>query len=108
MMAKLVSLLTMLVFIPVVFYIYQAIFKKTSLIFDIVEFVVAIGLGQYFSYLVLNTYALPKVLSFVSLVVYIFIDGYFLIATLMPGKSEIYKDPRNNKSGLAGHIHNKH
>ena len=108
MMAKLVSLLTMLVFIPVVFYSYQAIFKKTSLIFDIVEFVVAIGLGQYFSYLVLNTYALPKVLSFVSLVIYIFIDGYFLIATLMPGKSEIYKDPRNNKSGLAGHIHNKH
>ena len=36
MMAKLVSLLTMFVFIPVVFYIYQAIFKKTSLIFDIV------------------------------------------------------------------------
>ena len=99
MMAKLVSLLTMLVFIPVVFYIYQAIFKKTSLIFDIVEFVVAIGLGQYFSYLVLNTYALPKVLSFVSLVVYIFIDGYFLIATLMPGKSEIdRKSTRLNSS----------
>lgn len=105
MIAKLVSLMTMLFFIPVMFYLYQLIFKKTNLVFDIIEFVVAIALGQYFSYLVLNMNSFNRTLSFICLLIYIFIDGYFLIATIIPGKSKIYKDPRNNKSGLAAHTH---
>lgn len=108
MIAKCVSLLTMLIFIPCAFYCYKAIFKKDSLLFDIIEFIVAIGLGQYLSYLILNINVLPKPLTFISLLIYIFIDGYFLIATLIPGDSFIYKDPRNNKVGLKAHFDEKH
>lgn len=106
--AKFVSLITMLILIPVLFGVYKIFFKGHSLIYSIIEFLISIGVGQYLGYVVLNGEKVASTLNYISLIVMIMIVAYFLIATLIPGKSEIYVDPISNKKGTKGHTHHEH
>lgn len=101
--AKAAAIVIMLLFIPLVFYFYKYVFKNNSFIVDILIFYAAIGLGQYFSYLVLKLQPVSLVWNYISLFVLIFIYGYFLIATFLPGDEYIYVDPITKKVGVAGH-----
>lgn len=101
--AKCISLMVMVILIPTLFYFFKYIFKKSILIIDILIFYVAVGLGQYLSYLILNTNELPNAFNYFSLIFLILIYGYFLIATVIPGNGEIYVDPNTKKKGIAGH-----
>ncbi len=106
--AKLSSLITMLILIPLLFNIYKMFFKGHSLIYSIIEFLISIAVGQYLGYKVLNGEMVAPVLNYVSLIIIILIVSYFLIATLIPGKSEIYVDPISHKKGTDGHTHHEH
>ena len=70
---------------------------------DILIFIIAVALGQYFSYIILNKEAFAKVYNYISLIVMILIYSYFLIATLIPGDGEIYVDPNTKMKGIKGH-----
>lgn len=101
--AKFVSLFSMLIFIPLFFYSYQAILKKDYLFMDIIDFVLAVATGQYLGYLVMNIKPIPFIYNYLSLILLILISISFLIATYYPGTSILYKDPISHKKGLAAH-----
>ncbi len=101
--AKCISLIVMVLVIPTLFYLFKYIFKKNILIVDILIFYVAVGLGQYLSYLFLGINDLPYIFNYFSVLIMIGIYGYFLIATIIPGKGEIYVDPNTKKKGIEGH-----
>ena len=103
LLAKCISLIVMILLIPTLFYLLKYIFKKVIFIVDILIFYVSVGLGQYFSYLILSKEAVSGIYNYISLVIMIIIYGYFLIATLIPGKGEIYVDPITKKKGIKGH-----
>ena len=105
--AKAVAIGTMILIIPLFYYVYKYIFKSNSFIVDILIFYVAVGLGQFFSYLILKANPIALFLNYISLFVLIFIYGYFLIATFLPGDDHIYVDPVTKKVGIAGHRFNK-
>lgn len=101
--AKAVSLITMVLLVPTLFYLIKYLFKKSYLIIDILIFYIAVGIGQYLASIILNLEALPKVFNYFSLVLLICLYGYFLIATILPGEGDIYIDPNTNKKGIEGH-----
>ena len=100
--SKAVGLIIMLVFIPVLFYLIKYLFRNNSFIVDILIFYVAVGLGQFISYIILNKSAVNPIYNYISLLILIIIYGYFLIATFIPGNGEIYIDPNTNKKGFGG------
>lgn len=106
-LAKFVSLITMLVLIPILYYFYIWIFKKHNVIFSIFEFIFSIFVGQFLSYLVLKIDLVGKIYNNISLIFLILIYSYFLVATLIPGNSDIFIDPITKKKGVLGNKKNK-
>ena len=102
-LAKSISLIVMTIFIPTAFYLLKYLFVKLPFVIDILIFYVAVGFGQYLSYIILNIPKVSSVYNYISLIIMIIIYGYFLIATIIPGKGEIYVDPMSKKSGIKGH-----
>ena len=54
-LAKSLSLLIMIIVIPILFYLYSYLLKKHILIIDILIFYIAIFLGQFFFYFILES-----------------------------------------------------
>ena len=102
-LAKSLSLLTMIVVIPVLFYLYSYLLKKHVLIIDILIFYIAIFLGQYCFYFVLDGPTIPYIFSYCGAVTFLFIFGFYMTATLLPLKNFLFKDPITKKYGLKGH-----
>ncbi len=103
--SKLVGLIAIIIIIPLIFYSYKLITKKSILIIDILTFYIAIFCSQYFGYLLINIKKVPYYLNYISLVLLFIIFGMFMVATIMPIKTFIFKDPITNKYGLRGHNH---
>jgi hypothetical protein len=95
----LISLLTTIILIPMLYYFYTSAFGFESTIIDILIFFVAITLGQLLSLHIYN-----KILNVKSNgIVLIILITYFilnLIFTINPPKLPIFKDPINNSYGL--------
>lgn len=98
--AKAVSLLVMILFIPLFFYGYQLITKKDLLYLDILDFILAIALGQYASWTILNMPPTGKLTSFISLNIIIIITIIYLTRTYKPIKNFLFKDPITGKYGV--------
>ena len=101
--AKFVSLIVMILLVPTLFYLFKYLIKQSILIVDILIFYVAVGVGQFLSYIILGASVLPNIFNYISLIGLILIYSYFLIATLIPGKGDIYVDPNTKKKGILGH-----
>ena len=101
--SKCISLISMILLIPTLFYIMKKLFKKNIFIIDILIFYISIGVGQYLSYLIKNNILVEPTFNYISLIILIMVYGYFLIATFLPGKSDIYTDPITKKKGFKGH-----
>lgn len=102
-LAKLVGLLTIIIVIPLIFYGYKIILKKSILVIDILTFYIAILLSQYFTYLILKVNPISFVVSYISLVLIIIIFAIYLLVTIYPPKNSFFKDPITKKYGLKGH-----
>lgn len=102
-LAKIVGVVSIIIIIPLIFYGYKIITKKPVLLIDISTFFVAIGLAQYFSYLILNTKEISYFLKYLSTISMFIIFGIYLVGTLFPVKSFLFKDPITSKYGLDGH-----
>ncbi len=101
--AKCVSLIIMTLIIIFFSTIIKKVFEKNILFLDIVFFYIAIFLGQFISFKILSLSPVSSSINYICLLILIFIYGYFLIATFIPGKSKIYIDPNTKKSGFKGH-----
>lgn len=106
-LAKDISLLTIIIIIPLIFYSYQKITKKPVLVIDILSFFIAIILSQLFGYLVLQIDFIPKYLQIISYVLLIIISIIYLLFTFFPPKHFIFLDPLTKKYGIKGHFINK-
>lgn len=101
--AKFISLITIIILIPVLFYGYKGLFKKNNEAINVLIFYLVIIISQYlFNYLILS----EQISYFVQ---YISCAGIFVILvcdmifTLIPGKNFIFKDPISKKYGFDGH-----
>lgn len=106
--AILVSLLTIIIVIPTIFYGYKLITKKSILLIDIGSFFLAVFLSQYFSYLVLNAFKIEYVFVYASVILDLVIFAFYLLATVFPPRNLIFKDPITKKYGVKGHPEEEH
>ena len=101
--AKFISLLLIIVLMPLLFYGYTYITKKDLFILDIIIFYIVIIVSQFSFYYIMNIDALPHIFSYLSCIGIFLIFGGYMIHTLMPPKSILFKDPITKKYGFKAH-----
>lgn len=101
--SKLIGVLTVIIVIPLIFYGYKIFTKKPILIVDITSFFITVFLSQYLSYIVLTTANASYIVNYISVILLLIIFGIYLLSTIHPIKSFIFKDPNTKKYGLKGH-----
>lgn len=102
-LAKFISLLSIIILMPTLFYGYQLLTKKDLFILDILIFYIVITTSQLLFNYIINLNDLPFVYSYISIIGIFALFGGYMIHTLMPGKNIIFKDPLSNKYGYKGH-----
>lgn len=101
--AKFFSLLSIIVLMPTLFYGYKYLLKKDVFILDIIIFYVVIILSQMIFYSLLGINNEVFFYNYISCVGMFLLFGGYMIHTLMPANSFIFKDPISNKFGFKGH-----
>ena len=101
--AKLCSLLTITVVIPLIYYSYKVITKKDITIINISSFYIAIILGQFTFYYIIKLNSFAFIYQYISCVGLFIFFGCYLLLTLLPLELFIFKDPQTNKYGFKGH-----
>ena len=102
-LAKLCSLLVIVVVIPLIFYGYQLISKKTIFVIDILSFYASIFLSQLTFKLIIEASSIDFIYRYLSCVGLFIFFGAYLLLTLLPLKNFIFKDPISKKYGFKGH-----
>ncbi len=103
-LAKLISLIVIIILMPLIFYGYQFILKKQSVIINILSFYVVIICSQLSFHYIINTNPIEFIYSYLSCIGLFIVFGGYMIHTLLPAKNFIFKDPTTNKYGFKGHI----
>lgn len=101
--AKSISLLTIIIVIPLIFYTYTYFTKKAILPIDIITFYVAITLAQMMFYYIIGLKPLGYNLEYVGVVLLFIIFGFYMIATIEPVENFLFKDPISKRYGKEGH-----
>ena len=102
-LAKYLSLIIIIFLMPLLFYGYKVIFKKDYFILDIIIFYIVIISSQLVFFYLINKESYLFIQNYVSCIGIFIIFGGYMIHTLMPAKSFIFKDPISNKYGFKGH-----
>lgn len=97
--AKVTSILTVIILIPLLFYGYSRFFKS-NLVIDIGIFCISVIISQYLFYIIMKLESLPDWLKNISIILLFIIFGFYLLATLMPLKNELFKDPITDEYGI--------
>ena len=103
MIAKSLSLLTIILVIPLIFYSYTFFTKKSILIVDVISFCITIICSQLVFYYFINMETLSKTEMWASLVLFLLELLCYFTFTYHPFKNFIFKDPITHKYGLEGH-----
>ena len=102
-LAKFLSLLAIVVFIPLIFYTYRIFTKKSILFVDITLFYITIFISQYLFYFVLQNVLGTFVINYLTCIGIFILFGFYMVLTLLPIKNFLFKDPLTNKYGFKGH-----
>lgn len=102
-LAKLISLLVIVVVIPLIFYSYKIITKKPILFIDISTFYIAIILSQLAFTYILKLSGILYIHQYLSCIGLFVFFGFYMVVTLLPLKNFIFKDPISSKYGIKGH-----
>lgn len=97
--AKLCSLLTITVVIPLIYYSYKVITKKDITIINISSFYIAIILSQYVFKYIIELSSLDYIYRYISCVGLFIFFGCYLLLTLLPPKIFLFEDPITKKYG---------
>ena len=101
--AKLLSLIFIVAFIPLVFYSYRKFAKKSILLIDITIFYLSILFSQLIFYVIINLISVPYVVSFFSCIGLFIFFGCYMTLTLEPIRNFIFRDPITNRYGFKAH-----
>ena len=102
-LAKLLSLLVLILSIPLMFYSYKKIAKKDILILDIAIFYIAIILSQLTFYAILSLNPLNHIFAYLSCIGLFIFFGCYMTLTLEPLKNFLFLDPITNRYGFKAH-----
>lgn len=101
--AKLISLLAIIIIMPSIFYGYTSITKKPIVFIDISSFFITVIISQLLFYKILNMNELSYTLRYIGNIGTFIVFGLYMVLTLLPIKNFIFKDPITKKYGLKGH-----
>ena len=102
-LAKLISLIIIIILMPLLFYGYKIIFKKEFFVLDIMIFYIVIITSQLLFYYLLKINHISFLYQYLSCVGVFFVFGGYMIHTLLPAETFLFKDPISNKYGYKGH-----
>lgn len=101
--AKFISLIVIIILIPVLFYGYQIFTKKDIPIIDILIFYITIITSQLSFHFLIKTNNVSNIIKYLSCIGVFLVFGGYMIHTLLPGKTFLFKDPLTNNYGFKGH-----
>lgn len=102
-LSKFISLLTIIILMPVLYYFCRWLFKKDIAILNIIIFYIVITCSQLSFYYLIKINNINFIFNYLSCVGIFIIFGGYMIHTLLPGKTFLFKDPISNKYGFKGH-----
>ena len=104
---KLISMLSVIIFIPLVFYIVFYIMKKESIIASIIEFILDIIIGQivFYRLLLVESNFSFGIFAIIGLLL-IFVC--YALFTFFPPKIFLFEDSTNGKYGIKAHTNYHH
>ena len=103
--AKSLSLLTIILLIPALFYLYTAFTKKSILFVDVICFYLTVICSQQIFKDFIYMEALPFIFTYFCSILLLLELGSYMILTYRPIKNFIFEDPITHKYGLRGHSH---
>jgi len=98
--AKTAGSYVMVAFIPLVFYSYTSFTGESIFAIDIASFIVAVIIGQIFSYKLLSYKALPEITETASIVAVILLATIFALFTFSPPQLPLFQDPITGHYGV--------
>lgn len=102
-LAKLVSLIVIIILMPILFYGHKWVAKKDYFVFDIATFYIVIIASQLSFYFLIQIDPIDFYFRYLSCVGVFIIFGCYMVLTLLPLKNFIFKDPLTNKYGYQAH-----
>ena len=108
---KSLSLLSIILLIPILFYTYTAFTKKAILFIDVICFYITVIVSQIIFYYFINIDILPFIYTYISCILLFLELGSYMFLTFNPLKHFVFEDPISHKYGLKGHTemdHHKH
>lgn len=102
-LAKLISLIAIIIIMPSLFYGHKFIAKKDYFIFDIISFYIVITCSQLSFHYILKIKEIGFTLHYLSCAGMFVVFGGYMTLTLLPFKNFIFKDPITNKYGYKAH-----
>lgn len=102
-LSQLLSAVTILFLIPLLFFGYKIIAKRSILAIDVTIFYIAIIVSQIIGYYILNLPEAFKLVEYLSIIFFFVIFSIYLLGTIMPPNNKIFVDPITNKKGIEGH-----
>jgi len=106
--AKFFSLLSIIVVMPLIFYSYTSITKRSILPIDIISFYIVVFISQFIFYKVVNLSNFGYLPNYLGLIGIFIIFGTYMVGTLLPVKNFLFKDPISKKYGIKGHTEMDH
>lgn len=94
------KVLTVIILIPALYYLYKAIFVVENLIVDIAIFYIAIIISRLVEVTVQNKFKISAKVEDVYKYINLGIILLFIIFTFMPPRLDIFKDKTNNTYGI--------
>ncbi len=98
--ANFISLLSLIIFIPLVFYGYKLFTKKAILVVDIMTFYIAIIVSRLLNYIIINGRMVNFFATYIGLIGIVIIFIFYLTFTVMPPKCFVFEDPVTKKYGI--------
>lgn len=96
---KAVGIISMELFIIIVFYIYKSITKKTIFLIDICSFILGAVICQLISYRLMKS-RINRTLDTIGLIIFVLIGYTFILFTFNPPKLHMFLDPKTKRYGI--------
>lgn len=108
LIGKSLSILTIIILIPVLFYAYTFFTKKSILFIDVICFYLTVICSTLVFNYFINISSLPFIYTYLSCILLFIEICFYMLFTFNPLKNFIFEDPITHKYSLSGHKHHHH
>lgn len=102
-LAKFISLISIIVLMPLLYYGYKYVFIKDNAIVNIMIFYIVVICSQYLFFYLVSIDSIAYFLQYISCIGTYVIVACYILFTLMPIKNFLFKDPISSKYGFKAH-----